>query len=362
MKRALPESLPVDELKALDPTSLYVFVVGPGEGEAIAIALPNAQGWLLLDGCRSGDGGIGLVDVLERWRRGDEPIHAYALTHPHTDHAKGIVELVEVYGPSIRVVAVTPPWAPPVPPRVTSQRIVVQQVRKGLDALEKLCATGAQRVDLVAGCVLRVSGPVLVSVHSPGPEDIMHATEHNERSAVIEVEHGEARVVLGSDLPTKTPHGGGWRAVLKARQALRDHLVLKIPHHGSRTSHASDLFQHHDRSRGWAVTPFNNHALPDVVRMDGLKWILDRGGPVHLTALPVSKSLQVPLTHPGVVSLASLQERVAKAPTRNPLLDTAAETTPRAVRTRDSLWCFAVDATGRMTGRWRGQAAIEVSP
>jgi len=73
-------------------------VLGPGEGEAVAIALPGAEGWLLLDGCRSGDRQIGRVDVLDRWRRADEPVHAYALTHPHADHAKGLVDLVEAYG------------------------------------------------------------------------------------------------------------------------------------------------------------------------------------------------------------------------------------------------------------------------
>jgi glyoxylase-like metal-dependent hydrolase (beta-lactamase superfamily II) len=98
-----PDSCELSSLTTLDDRWLHVFVIGPGEGEAIAVALPRGCGWLLVDGCTSGAGESGLVEVFRRYRRGDEPILVYVLTHPHLDHARGIVSLCEKYGPDIRL-------------------------------------------------------------------------------------------------------------------------------------------------------------------------------------------------------------------------------------------------------------------
>lgn len=363
---SLPASEPIEKLDTLDPKNTYVFVVGPGEGEAIAIAFPDNSGWLLVDGCRSGDGTSGLVEVLEKWRRGDTPVHAYALTHPHTDHARGIVELAEVFGKAIRIVAVTPPWTVPTgPTQITSKRVIAAQVQKGLRALEKLCASGtSKKVDLVAGCSLAITvGGTLVAVHSPTAAEVAAGGDHNELSAVIEIVRGSSRVVLGSDLPTTTRGGGGWHALLGSHPGLAQHALLKIPHHCSSTSHHAPLFTKHAGTRAWSATPFNGQDLPDLVDMTGLHWILSRGSPVHLTAPPVSKHVQVPVAHPAAVSLGALRTRVQSRPTGNPTLDSGAvETTPRALSSRDSLWCFAFDAAGGISGRWRGSAALEVVP
>ncbi len=108
-------------------------------------------------------------------------------------------------------------------------------------------------------------------------------------------------------------HTRGRRVALAplGRPGLEDHALLKIPHHGSRTSHHPPLFTRHKRTRAWAATPFNSHDLPDLVEMSGLGWVLSRGEPVHLTAPPVSKRVQIPVVHPGVVSLATVKTRIA---------------------------------------------------
>ena len=358
----LPESQPIAKLVTVDSSLLYVFLVGPGEGEAIAIALPNGRGWLLLDGCRAGDGSIGLVEVLRKWRTKDAPIVAYAMTHPHTDHAKGVVELVEEFGSAIRYVAVTPPWTAPAQSRIESDRINKAQVRKSLAALERLCAGGAIKVDLVAGAEISLpdTSPVAIRVLCPAA-GASATTDPNEVSAVVDLLFGKTRVVLGSDLPLTTAGGGGWNALVVAAPEVADHAMLKIPHHGSSTAHSPVLYASHVRERAWGATPYNSSRLPELVRMDGLPWILGRGHPVHLTAPPVSKAVQVPVTHPALLTLATLRERVAVQPTGIPLLDRGAvESKPTAIRSRDSLWCFALDDGGRVAGRWRGDAAIEV--
>ncbi len=363
--KELPPAGPIADLKSLSSEKLYVFVLGPGEGEAIAVALPHASGWLLFDGCRSGDGGVGLIDVLEQWRRGDEPILCYALTHPHTDHAKGIVDLVEQYGSAIQTVAITPPWATPhASKQVTSQHNLARQVRDGLIALDRLCAKSAHRIDLVTNAKLPTGGTT-IKLRVLGPSRTRPKNESpNDASAVVELTFGTAKIVLGSDLPTKTSRGkGGWSALCARHPGLGEHLLLKIPHHGSSTSHHAPLFQRHRRERAWPVTPFNSHSLPNVVRMDGLEWILRRGEPVLLTAPPVSKDVQVPVRHPGIVRRGDMAERIKKRPTKRRITSAGAiDATPVAIRTRDSLWCFQIDAGGRIDGRWRGDAALEIVP
>lgn len=87
---------------------LHVFVIGPGTGEGIAIALPEPDlGWVLIDGCRSLPSGQG-EDLPLRWlltRYGigpeNDPVRAMVLTHPHADHADGFGELVVELDPDI---------------------------------------------------------------------------------------------------------------------------------------------------------------------------------------------------------------------------------------------------------------------
>ncbi len=359
---SLPPSERIRDLKTLDNGLLYVFVLGPGEGEAIAVALPGREGWILIDGCRSGDKSIGLIHVLEHWRKA-EPIRAYALTHPHTDHAKGIVELLELYGDEIDKIAVTRTAATAVASQQTiptSRSIIAKQVKKGLEAIERLCASKpGLRIDLVEGCRLVQTGSVVVTVHSP--RNGTRVADTNEQSAVIEIERGRSRVILGSDLPTKVSDGIGWEALVSARPCIGEHSMLKIPHHGSCTSHHGGLFKRQVSKAAWAATPFNTHGLPDMVSMSGLRWILTRDTPVHLTAPPISKTVQVPVPHPGTLMLSVMRDRISTAPTGNPVLDAGAvEVTPRAINSGDSLWCFALDDTGQVSHRWRGDAAIEV--
>lgn len=87
----------LESLSALDRSLLHVFVAGPGYGEGIAAALPGS-GWVLLDGCRVSRGRLPLLEILNRWRLPGEPIEAFLLTHPHTDHAFGVRDLLEHCG------------------------------------------------------------------------------------------------------------------------------------------------------------------------------------------------------------------------------------------------------------------------
>ncbi|MBK7402678.1 MAG: MBL fold metallo-hydrolase [Myxococcales bacterium] len=85
----------------LDRRHLHVFVSGPGEGESIAVALPD-RGWFLVDGCYVQVDGVDQYPALvayERWKAVDDPVEALAWTHPHADHFDGIRETIERFPP-----------------------------------------------------------------------------------------------------------------------------------------------------------------------------------------------------------------------------------------------------------------------
>jgi glyoxylase-like metal-dependent hydrolase (beta-lactamase superfamily II) len=95
---------------SLDRALLHVFVAGPGYGEGIAVALPGT-GWIVLDGCRVSTGRLPILNILQRWRIPEEPLDALLLTHPHTDHAFGIREMIEENAPRA-IGLTTSPTAP----------------------------------------------------------------------------------------------------------------------------------------------------------------------------------------------------------------------------------------------------------
>ncbi len=105
---ALPAVAPLAELEKLDPGYLYVFAIGPGQGEAIAIALPRL-GWVVMDGCRAprqrSRDPFPVGRILERYWRDDDELRLVLLTHPHRDHAHGVADLLEERAP--RHVALT---------------------------------------------------------------------------------------------------------------------------------------------------------------------------------------------------------------------------------------------------------------
>ena len=92
---------PLDDLETpLNRSLLHVFVVGPGRGEGIAVALPE-RGWLLVDGATSDLGRPPLLEILERWKAGDDDRIEWALlSHPHDDHVDGFAEVINAQPPA----------------------------------------------------------------------------------------------------------------------------------------------------------------------------------------------------------------------------------------------------------------------
>lgn len=317
----------------LDRSLLHVFVAGPGYGEGIAVALPD-RGWIVVDGCRVATGRLPILGILERWRTPEEPVDALLLTHPHTDHAFGVREVIELAAP--RTIGLT---TSPSSPALVFAAIEAELAPRSADALDQLRrrvvldamlairrrfdAAPRELVALVDGAEVPLAHP-RVSAHVRAPDAGLvhrrltdgHRKDPNEFSAVVELVFGATRIVLGSDLPAVDSQGApvptGWHAVLKRHPHLGAHRGLKIPHHGSPAAFHPDLMTS-GHGRTWWISPFNRGKRLPPTGADGLSRLVALNGQVSLTATPRARAAQPVHLDPAMVGLAELPQLFSAA-------------------------------------------------
>lgn len=373
----------LDDLDRLDRGLLHVFVAGPGQGEALAIALPQ-RGWVLIDGCRTaGDVGddLPLVEVLERWQGADDPVLWMVLTHPHADHADGFVDTLERAAPeNVGITGPLPPgrsvldlfraW------RDEAAPTDIELNKRAVEAAMLAIATwearvGRQATALHDGAQL-IQGAASIRVRAPDARLVPDVLDRgwtsfrkhaNELSAVLEVRFGDTRLLLGGDLPryrtgTTTPVAAGWDHVLNTHAHLKaPHHGLKVAHHGSDEAQHPDVLQRADDPSATWITPYSSSRLPCPLDGDGLERVLSGRGPVRLTAIPVSCGRQLPRPHPAELTRAEYAEAITG--------DRAAgvDVRPAYVTAPDApLWCTGFDAAGHAVETWRGAVAFTVVP
>ena len=391
----LPPKRRLEEYEDLDRTLLHLFVAGPGKGEGLALALPES-GWILIDGCKASqrqDLAQGtrtrfpLQAIYERWRRGPEDkVSTMVYTHPHGDHLQGFTHLLDRYKPT----TVAVPGMSPPKPHIGQVAMGLAKTHKGLPAdryknagvLQLFKAIHSwsehkQHTLLSAhdGVALSTEdSPVCLFVRAPDQKRMAQWHDYgsliqrmtrnaNWFSAVIEVQFGETRVVLGGDLPVRQGRvdlGCGWNAVLSNHPHLCSHQGFKIPHHGSAEAIHSDFLEPSQKPRAWVVTPYNSSGIPCT---DGIVSLTNTQSPVMITAFPMSGRLQSAMDH-GELSISDQAEVLEHCKVKkriNPLAVGKEEIRPRTgCAPLDPIWCIAFDDQGAVTSRWRGRAAFEV--
>ena len=215
---------------------LGVTFLAVGQGDAAVMSSGGAH--LLLDGGGTpGGADPGTRTVLPYLR--EQGIHRLALvvlSHPHPDHALGLVAV-------LREVPVERIWFPP-GPLGPLERAVVE------------AAPGA-RVETVSAGRRLALGDALVEVLSP-PEDAPGLVTVNDRSLVLRVRAGETTFLFPGDI----------EAPAEGTLHLGPVSVVKAPHHGSRTSSTPALVaETHPRLVVFSVGRHNRFGFPhpDVV-------------------------------------------------------------------------------------------------
>ena len=192
---------------------LHVHVLDVGQGDAILLVTPQGR-QVLVDG--GPDPRATLLALGERLPASDRDLDAVVVTHLDSDHAGGLIGVLDRYdadvvmqGPASPASALFPQWK-----SVLDQREhTTVSIRAG------------HRIELDAGVVVEVLHPPTGRI--PSRID----TNTNNLSVVMRVAYGEVSFLLTGDVEQDVE-----RLLVESQgEALRSD-VLKVAHHGSRSS------------------------------------------------------------------------------------------------------------------------------
>lgn len=191
--------------------ALVVRFLDVGQGDATLVELPESSGSLLVDagglGGRYDPGQRVVVPALRR--AGITGLDAVVLSHSDFDHYGGLAAVV-------RAVRVARFWT-------SGDRSSAATYAELLTTLE---VRGVPRIRLARGAPLDPLARWLRVLHPPRD---FQARSHNDASLVLQLTFGATRVLLPGDVEADAE-----QSLLRAGGLSST--VVKVPHHGSRTS------------------------------------------------------------------------------------------------------------------------------
>lgn len=209
---------------AQDPGGLRVTVFDVRQGDATLVQFPD-RSTVLVDtgGFPFGNSGF---DVGRRvlspalWARGVRALDTLLLTHGDPDHIGGARSIVDDFAP----------------PQVW-EGIPIAHHGPLQEVLHRARENGAEVVRRQAGEQMWIGGARVRVLHPP-PPSWERQRVRNDDSVVLEVLYGDVAVLLLGDV------SAGLERSMLSRLTLARHRVLKVGHHGSRTSTSRELLAH----------------------------------------------------------------------------------------------------------------------
>ncbi|MGH9662888.1 MAG: ComEC/Rec2 family competence protein [Bryobacteraceae bacterium] len=198
---------------------LELTVIDVGQGDSLFVAFPDGK-LMIVDG-----GGIPVFGKMPKprldigedvvspylWSRGIRRVDTIVLTHAHDDHAGGIPALLENFRPRELWTGSTP--------ESDSWRKIVREARR----------IGVKIIPMDSGRSLAFGG-THIDVLSPPDGYVPSATPKNNDSLVFRISFGAQSFLLTGDMEKQMET----RLVTEGLLTHAD--VLKVGHHGSRTS------------------------------------------------------------------------------------------------------------------------------
>lgn len=226
----------------LQTQGLKVWFFEVGQGDAIFIETPNGQ-QILVDGGPNNSILQKLSSVMLPW---DHTIDAIVVTHPDADHITGLVSVLERYDVSM---------------------VYETGVRGGtpmIQALEQAIAVEQSQNKIVRKGQLYNWDGVQVFVRWPSEEAIQTQKDRNNTSIALEIVYGNTSVLLTGDAEESVED--------EISSSAGDIDVLKVGHHGSKTSTSFQLLK--KVTPEVAVIPVgldNNYGHPHPIVLERLK-------------------------------------------------------------------------------------------
>ncbi|HLE55597.1 MAG TPA: DNA internalization-related competence protein ComEC/Rec2, partial [Rhodothermia bacterium] len=194
-----------------------VLFLDVGHGDAAIVQLPNGRTLLVDAGNRHPFRDEGIRTVIPNLQEVDaQSVHLAVVSHPHADHLGGIPSLLE--NNLVHCVADNGQTA--------DTELYIETMR--LIETRSLCYKS-----LSAGDTINIDPLTRILVLAP-PSN--HLTEANDRSVVIKLLFGETSFLLTGDMEEQ-----GEAFLTEQHCPLLASNVIKVPHHGSRTSSTEDF-------------------------------------------------------------------------------------------------------------------------
>ncbi len=207
--------------------ALHIVAIDVGQGDAIAVRTPDGH-WFLVDAGPRGFGGsdAGLTRVVPYLNaRGARRLEAVILTHPDEDHAGGLAAVLQnistraVLGPGLSV-------------GQSGHMAGLTEARDADVPWRRVLAGDSWRVD---GVDFRVLSPRRPAPGDGGPRPrAPPPTDPNDWSVVLRLDYGRFSALLMGDADAEIEAG-----LLEEGEVT----LLKVGHHGSRTSTAAEFVQ-----------------------------------------------------------------------------------------------------------------------
>jgi competence protein ComEC len=215
--------------KFLKPDGMTVWVYNIGQGDAIFIDGPEKQ--ILIDG---GPDSTVLEKLSASMLPWDRSIDAVIVTHPHADHLMGLVPVLERYKVG---------------------NVFHSGQGYGTPEFFQFQKLAPQEQTLKAGDVIDLGkGATLTALWPDRPYNNEVIEDPNDGSVVLLLEYGETSMLLTGDA-----------GVAEEERWNLPHVdVLKIGHHGSRTSTSEELLEMATPDTAIiSVAAENEYGLPD---------------------------------------------------------------------------------------------------
>ena len=190
---------------------LHVYFFDVGQGDSALIVTPTGK-QILVDG---GPGSQSATAALAgRLPGGDRSLDMVVLTHLDSDHSRGLLEVLDRY--SVASILSGPE---------NPQSTMYPQWRSMLDRenATEILAQAGQQVVLEPGVSLQVLNPP----DQPAGES---AKDQNNNGVVLRLVHNDVSFLLAADIEAPAEN-----RLVRSGPAI-DSAVLKVAHHGSRTS------------------------------------------------------------------------------------------------------------------------------